>query len=235
MARLPRIDIPGLPQHLVIRGNNRAELFRDDADRHIFLGLMQEALDQCACDLHAYVLMTNHVHLLATPHLPGELSELVQRIGRKFARLINLRWQRTGTLFEGRFRSSLVDSETYLLTCMRYVELNPVRARMVAHPSHYFWSSYRENATGHPRAPLVPHDLYRRLGTTDEARGRAYRALVEGGVEDADLLRIRTSSAQCRALGPEQFCVEMGASLQRCIAPRKPGRPRKRGQVENAT
>src|SRR5690349_8843778 len=120
MARLPRIDVPGVPQHLIVRGNNRSTLFRDDADRCVFLQLLERALDDCVCDLHAYVLMDNHVHLLATGNASGELSEMMQRIGRKFARLVNLRWDRTGTLFEGRFRSSLVDSENYLLTCMRY-------------------------------------------------------------------------------------------------------------------
>src|SRR4026208_2512142 len=128
MARLPRIDVPGIPQHLIIRGNNRSILFRDDADRCIFLQLVEKALGVCACDLHAYVLMTNHVHLLATGHLVGELSEMMQRIERKFARLVALRWDRTATLSEGRFRSSLVQSEAYLFTCMQYIELNPVRA-----------------------------------------------------------------------------------------------------------
>src|SRR5437868_9100809 len=118
MARVPRIDVPGIPQHLIVRGNNRSELFRDDADRCIFLQLLDKALDACACEVHAYVLMSNHVHLLATGNLPGELSQLMQRIGRKFARVENIRWERTGTLFEGRFRSSLIDSDTYLLTCM---------------------------------------------------------------------------------------------------------------------
>jgi REP-associated tyrosine transposase len=131
MPRLPRID---LPQHLVVRGNNRGAMFRDDADRIIFLGYLEEALDACACDLHAYALMDNHVHLLATGHALGELSEVMQRVGRKFARVVNLRWGRTGTLFEGRFRSSLVDSEAYLFTCMTYIELNPVRAGIAAAP-----------------------------------------------------------------------------------------------------
>jgi putative transposase len=114
MARLARIDIPGIPQHLIVRGNNRSLMFRDDADRCIFMGFLDQSLAECACDLHAYVLMSNHVHLLATGHVEGELSQLMQRIGRKYARLVNLRWGRTGTLFEGRFRSSLVDSEAYL-------------------------------------------------------------------------------------------------------------------------
>ena len=128
MARLPRIDVPGVPQHLIVRGNNKADIFRDDADRAIFLKFMEDAFAAHACDLHAFVLMTNHVHLVATGHLPGELSDLMQRIESKFAKLMNLRWGRSGTLFEGRFRSSLVETDRYFMTCMVYVECNPVRA-----------------------------------------------------------------------------------------------------------
>jgi len=227
MARLPRIDVPGVPQHLIVRGNNRSTLFRDDADRCIFLQFLEQALDSCACELHAYVLMSNHVHLLATGHLPGAVSELMQRVGRKFARLMNIRWNRTGTLFEGRFHSSLVDSEAYLLTCMRYIELNPVRAGMVRHAKEFGWSSYRQNASGDPRALLMPHDLYLRLGMTPGERAVAYRALVESGVSEEDLTRIRTSAAKCRALGSESFCEEMAARLERPVVPRAQGRPKK--------
>ena len=234
MARLPRIDVPGVPQHLIIRGNNRSTLFRDDADRCVFLHEVEKALQACACDLHAYVLMTNHVHLLATGHLAGELSEMMQRVGRKFARLVNLRWSRTGTLFEGRFRSSLIQSEAYLFTCMRYVELNPVRAGMVRHPKEYGWSSYRQNAGGQPAELLTPHGLYLQLGATPEARGTAYRALVASGISDEELERIRVCVAKCRALGSESFCRDMTQRLDRPVGPQPPGRP-KRGQVEKLT
>jgi putative transposase len=229
MARLPRIEVPGVPQHVIVRGNNRAELFRDDADRQVFLTFLEQGLEACACDLHAFVLMGNHVHLLATGHVTGELSELMQRVGRKFARLMNIRWERTGTLFEGRFRSSLVDSESYLLTCMRYIELNPVRAGIVDHPARYYWSSYRENASGSPRTPIRPHELYRRLARTDDERGARYRRLVDAGLSDDELARIRESARKCRALGTESFCAEMSGRLDRSVAPRPQGRPRKNG------
>ncbi len=235
MARLPRIDFPGVPQHLIVRGNNRQVIFRDDGDRIIFLRYLQEALDACVCDLHAYVLMDNHVHLLATGNLRGELSELMQRVGRKFARLINLRWSRTGTLFEGRFRSSLIDSEAYLFTCMRYIELNPVRAGMVAAPGDYAWSSYRQNSSGNPQVPLMPHPLYRDLGAGEVERGRAYREMVKAGLSDAALDRIRVSVQKCRALGSEEFCAQVEARLERAVAPRAQGRPQKRGQVQKLT
>ena len=227
MARLPRIDIPGIPQHLITRGNNRCVLFRDDADRCIYLQFMQEAIEKCACEVHAYVLMDNHVHILATGHLPGELSDFMQRIGRKFARLMNMRWNRTGTLFEGRFWSSLVDSERYLLTCMRYIELNPVRAGIVRHPREFGWSSYRQNATGSPDGLLAPHTLYRQLGVTQEERAVTYRDLVALGVTQDDLTQIRQSAAKCRALGSDTFCREIAQMLGRSVAPLPQGRPKK--------
>jgi putative transposase len=235
MARLARIDVPEIPQHLIVRGNNRSTLFRDDGDRIIFLRYLDSALETCACDLHAYVLMSNHVHLLATGHRPGEVSELMQRVGRKFARVVNLRWGRTGTVFEGRFRSSLVDSESYLFTCMRYIELNPVRAGLVAAPSDYAWSSFGQNAGGDPHAPVAAHPLYRTLGTSPEERGRAYRGMVGEGLTDQELDRIRTSVQKCRALGSQTFCASVEAKLDRPVAPRPQGRPRKRGQDQKLT
>ena len=234
MARLPRIDLAGVPQHLIVRGNNRSAMFRDDADRSIFLQFLREALAVCPCEVHAYVLMSNHVHLLATGHVEGELSELMQRIGRKFARLMNIRWNRTGTLFEGRFRSSLVDSEHYLLTCMRYIELNPVRAGMVRRAGEYGWSSYRANASGLPGDLLSPHPLYMRLAATKEGRATEYRRLVQEGVSDEDLFQIRTSATKCRVLGSEKFCTVLGEKLGRPVTPRAQGRP-KRGQVQKLT
>jgi len=234
MARLPRIDVPGIPQHLIVRGNNRTHIFRDDADRSIFLGFLDRALADCVCDLHAYVLMPNHVHLLATGHVEGELSELMQRIGRKFARLMNLRWGRTGTLFEGRFRSSLIDSDRYLLTCMRYIELNPVRAGIAPRPEDFSWSSYAANATGGPDGRLVPHHLYTELGRTREERGLAYRELVRAGISGSELASIRESAAKCRALGDDTFCAAIQSLLDRPVSPRPQGRP-KRGQVQKLT
>lgn len=230
MARLPRIDIPGVPQHLIVRGNNRGAMFRDEGDRIIFMRYLEEALDSCGCDLHAYVLMGNHVHLLATAQVRGGISELMQELGRKFARVFNLRWGRTGTLFEGRFRSSLVDSEAYLFTCMAYIELNPVRARMVDAPGDYPWSSFRSNSSGRPGAPLVPHRLYAGLGRSPAERACAYREMVESGVGKQELERIRAAAQKSRALGTPAFCARIEAELERTITPREKGRPRKRGQ-----
>ena len=234
MARLPRIDVPGIPQHLIARGNNRSVLFQDDADRCIYVQFMQEALDKCACEVHAYVLMSNHVHILATGHAEGELSAFMQRIGRKFARLINIRWSRTGTLFEGRFWSSPVDSQAYLLTCMRYIELNPVRAGIVRHAKEFGWSSYRQNADGNPQGLLTPHSQYQRLGATPEERAGNYRGLVAQGITEEELTRIRQSALKQRALGSDTFCKEIAEMLGRPVAPVPPGRP-KRGQIQKCT
>ncbi|MGC2047550.1 MAG: transposase, partial [Gallionella sp.] len=148
MARLPRFVLPGQPQHVIVRGNNRSEIFCADADYRFYLEKLQLACDKHGCDLHAYVLMTNHVHLLITPHEEQSLSKALQMLGRYYVQYYNHCYQRTGTLWEGRYKATLIDSEAYLLTCMRYIELNPVRAGMVAHPSEYPWSSYHHNALG---------------------------------------------------------------------------------------
>ena len=235
MGRLPRIDIPGVPQHLIVRGNDRRAIFRDDGDRIIFMRYLEEALDVCGCDLHAYVLMGNHVHLLVTAHGAGGISELMQELGRKFARVFNLRWGRTGTLFEGRFRSSLVDSEAYLFTCMAYIELNPVRVGMVAAPGDYPWSSFRLNSSGRPGPPLVPHPLYGGLGRSPAECASAYRRMVEGGVRTEELERIRAAAHKCRALGTARFCARMESELERSVTPRGRGRPKKRGQDQKST
>ena len=205
MARQARIDVPGYPQHLVVRGNNRAPLFNNDSDRLFFLRFMQDALARSGPDLHAFALMSNHVHLLATGHRPGELSEFMHHLGSKFARLMNQRWGRTGTLFEGRFRSSLVESDSYLVTCMRYIDLNPARAGLVRHPGDYPWTSFRRNAGFEPLAPLVPHPAYLGLGDTIESRGRCYRELCESGLTTQDVACIRESVRKCRALGTPAF------------------------------
>jgi putative transposase len=205
MARPPRIDIVGLPQHLIVRGNNRCDLFIDDRDRSLFMRYLEDALADTACELHAYVLMTNHVHLLATGQQPAALSRMVQSIGRRFARYANKRQQRTGTLFEGRFRASLVQTERYFLACMRYIELNPVRAGMVQHPSEVAWSSYRQNASGQPCGIITPHEEYVRLGSDAQTRGYAYRALCDQALSLEVLEQIRASAATSALLGDMSF------------------------------
>jgi putative transposase len=227
MARFPRIDLPGVPQHLMARGNNKARCFYDDHDRQVYLRYLVEAAHTAGCDLHAYVLMSNHVHLLATGHDAGGISLMMQAVGRRFARHVNDVHGRTGTLYEGRFKSSLVETERYFLTCMRYIELNPVRAGMVADPGQFPWSSHRENASGSPSGLLSPHAEYLRLGDDSHARGLAYRALFETPLQGVELAAIRQHAEKNRVLGGEAFQRRIELLLGHPARVVRPGRPRK--------
>jgi len=224
MPRLPRIDLPGYPQHLVARGNNRSDFFFKDKDRRVFLRYLREAASDADCDIHAFVLMTNHVHLLATGSAQGAISRMMQAVGRRYARYINRIYGRTGTLFEGRFKSSLVDAQRYFLACMRYIELNPVRAGIVSHPSEYPWSSFRQNASGAPVGLLKPHSEYMQLAEHSAARARAYRALFEKPLGDTELSAIRRHVKKDRVLGGDDFQRKLEAMLQRPVAIVPPGR-----------
>jgi len=226
MPRPPRLDVPGLPQHLVARGHDRKECFRRELDRAVYLKYLREALDKNECEVHAYVLMTNHVHLLATGRKPRSISRLMQSVGRRYCRYVNRAYQRTGALFEGRFKSSLVDSEAYLLACMRYIELNPVRAGMVDHPAQYSWSSFRENASGDPKGMVAPHSEYLRLGADRGARRAAYAALLAQPLNSIQLGEIRRASAKNGVLGDQSFHEALELELDRDVAIVAPGRPR---------
>ena len=187
MPRRTRIHIDDLPLHIVQRGHNRAACFFDDQDRLAYLDWLGEALTRERCRLHAYVLMTNHVHLLLTPDEAERVPQVLISVGRRYVQYINATYGRTGTLWDGRYKSSLVQAETYLLLCQRYIELNPVRAGLVTDPAHYRWSSYRANALGEPNALLRPHPLYMAIGAEDNARRAAYRDLFGGALDDQPL------------------------------------------------
>ncbi|KAF1055302.1 MAG: hypothetical protein GAK43_00095 [Stenotrophomonas maltophilia] len=191
MPRPRRIDAPGYPQHVVQRGNNRQAVFFSSNDPALYLGLLRSAAIEHHCRTHAYVLMGNHVHLLVTPDAPGGLSGMMQAVNRTYVRRANMQQGRTGTLWEGRFHSTLVDTDRYLLACQRYIELNPVRAGIVTHPGDYRWSSYRANAQGRANALLVPHSAFELIATDmDERRGR-YAAFIEQGIAAQELAAIR--------------------------------------------
>ncbi len=170
MARWPRIVLPGLPLHVVQRGNNRTPTFQSDSDFEHYREILTDALERTGCLVHAYVLMSNHVHLLLTSPDHRGVSRLMQMIGRRYVRFFNTRYNRTGTLWEGRFKSSLVDTASYLVTCSRYIELNPVRAGMVDSPAQYLWSSYQRLAAGSPDRLVTPHPLYSALGASPAER-----------------------------------------------------------------
>ncbi len=226
MARQPRLDIAGVPQHIVQRGNDRQACFADDDDYLRYRQELGEAAIKHGCDLHAYVLMTNHVHLLITPHEAGAASRMMQAIGRRYVGSFNARYRRTGTLWEGRFKSVLVDSEHYVLTCYRYIELNPVRAAMVDSPAAYRWSSHGRNASGEDDPRITPHPAYTALGVTAPERERAYRALFAETVSASEMTDLRMHTQQQKAWGSERFRLQIEALTHRAagISPR--GRPR---------
>jgi putative transposase len=205
MPRQGRIMIAGVPVHVIHRGNNRGACFVTDADRSFYLFHLSRALGSFDCALHAYCLMTNHVHLLLTPGKTDSCGLLMKHVAQLYSQYVNRTYARTGSLWEGRFRSCLVQSETYMLTCYRYIELNPVRAGLVQHPREYAWSSYRVNAEGIAKAMITPHDEYLRLGTTDDARKQVYRDLIASGMQDEQLAEIRLSTNGGHALGDDSF------------------------------
>ncbi len=228
MARLPRLFVPGQPLHVIQRGNNREPIFASDEDYRFYLRCLQEAADAQGLAIHAYVLMTNHVHLLATPETESSLSKTLQSVGRRYVQYFNHTYGRTGTLWEGRYKSTLIESARYLLTCMRYIELNPVRAAaMVQHPGDYPWSSYGANAQGKPDALISPHGLYRRLGRSNEEREAAYRQLFRVQIANADLEAIRQSTNKAWVLGDSRFRAKVEALSERRAAPLPRGRPRR--------
>jgi putative transposase len=226
MARLPRLDLPGIAQHIVQRGNDRQACFADDADYLHYRQELGEAALKHGCALHAYVLMTNHVHLLLTPSEPGAVSRMMQAIGRRYVGSFNTRYRRTGTLWEGRFKAALVDSERYLLTCYRYIELNPVRARMVVRPNEYRWSSHHCNANGVDEPRITPHPCYLALGTDPTERRETYCSLFDESPSSEEAEAIRAHTRQQRALGSDRFQAQVEALTQRAATLRPRGRPR---------
>lgn len=225
MARLPRFDFPGIPQHVVQRGNNRLPCFLDDADRQRYLQCLRQALLRYGVRLHAYVLMSNHVHLLVTPGEVGALSRMMHTFGRNYVGLFNGRHGRTGTLWEGRYKACLVDSDGYFLACSRYIELNPVRAWMVAQPRDYAWSSYLANAHGRADPLLTPHGRYLALGLDPTARATAYRALCSEALPDAMVEEIRVYLQQQKVLGTDRFRSWVEARTGKFAGARPRGRP----------
>lgn len=225
MARLPRYVLPGQPQHVIHRGNNRQPVFAGDDDRRFYCECLAEATQKHQCDLHAYVLMTNHVHLLVTPYTEAGIGKMMQSVGRRYVQYFNYTYQRTGTLWEGRYRATLVDAERYLLSCYRYIELNPVRALMVKHPRDYAWSSYRHHADGQEDPLIVDHEVYLSLDRNAEQRRRAYRALFRSRLDEETLDEIRNTLNKGWVLGSKRFKEDIASLVQRRVQPLPKGRP----------
>ena len=219
MARQPRLDLPGIPQHIVQRGNNRLPCFLDNTDRTCYRQLLREALLATGCRLHAYVLMDNHVHLLVTPPEAGATGRMMQRLGRHYVGQFNTRHGRTGTLWEGRYKACLVDGADYFLRCVRYIDLNPVRARMTDDPAAFHWSSCA-GLCGLRDDPLLSvHPVQRALGP------EAYRKTLAEAISDEDLAAIRLYLQQQRAYGRDDFQAIVEAKTRRFASVRPAHRP----------
>lgn len=227
MARLPRYFVKNQPQHVIQRGNNRERIFARKADYRFYLDCLQAAAERHRLAIHAYVLMTNHVHLLATPASAESLPKTLQSVGRRYVQYFNYSYERTGTLWEGRYRATLIESERYLLTCMRYIELNPVRARMVRHPRDYRWSSYHAHADGNADPLVHDHELYERLGRSAKARQAAYRELFRTHMPQADMDALRHATNKAWVFGDVRFKKKIARLAARRTAPLARGRPRK--------
>jgi putative transposase len=229
MARLSRLAVPGHPHHLIQRGNNRQPIFLDDEDRHAYHGMLREAAVQHSVAVHAYVLMENHVHLLATPQSAQALSLMMQALGRRYVAWFNRRHQRSGTLWEGRFRGCVLESERFFLSCMRYIELNPVRHGLVAHPAEFPWSSHRHHIGIHTDPLIVDHELFWTLGNTPFDRQSAYKALIEQSLSKDEVEQLSSSALKGWGLGSPAFLEKIGQQTGRRMTPRPRGRPRKDG------
>lgn len=234
MSRLPRYVIPSQPQHIIQRGNNRQVIFAADADYQFFRDALILASINHGLAVHAYVWMTNHIHLLATPQFEDSIAKVFQSVGRKYVQYYNYNYKRSGTLWEGRYRATVVDTEQYLLKIMRYIELNPVRAHMTGHPAGYPWSSYAWNAEGKSGLNydwLVPHIEYLQLGITEAERQEAYRELFKSELNANDLTQIRENTHKGWALGSQKFIDEIEILSKRQAASKGVGRPKKINRV----
>lgn len=227
MPRRPRSNLTGLPLHIIQRGNNRSPCFFAEEDYRFYLHWLRLLSAKHRCAIHAYVLMSNHVHLLLTPADPAGASRLMQAMGRRYVQYINRLYKRSGTLFEGRFKASTVNADEYLIRCYRYIELNPVRARMVEHPADYLWTSYRHHAMGERNEIIEDHALYEALDTDGIRRCEAYAALFSTELDAETIGMIRNATQRGQALGNDRFREMIESAMGRRGAPNRGGRPRR--------
>ena len=225
MARLPRLTLAGYPHHVIQRGNNRQLIFSSAVDRTYFLALLDESAKKFGVAIHAYVLMDNHFHLLATPHTDTGLPLMMQAVGRSYVRYFNQLQSRSGTLWEGRYRSTLIETDRYLLTCMAYIDLNPVRAGLVAQAKDYPWSSHGHYAGLRADKLITPHPLFWALGNTPFGREAAYAEMVRNGVSADQQAKLTASALSGWALGSEDFVVDLQKRTERRVQKVQAGRP----------
>lgn len=227
MARLARLVVPNYPHHLIQRGNDRQLVFRDEEDYGIFLKFLRDAARRFKVAVHAYVLMPNHFHLLATPIDETGLSRMMQWVGRYYVPYFNRKYQRTGTLWQGRYRTTLVDPDHYLLACSRYIELNPVRAELVATADHYPWSSCMHHVGSKVDTLVTDHALYWALGNTPFQREAAYKEALSHPLKAEEIEQIRFATNKGWLLGSEEFMQNIAKQTSRRLNPVKKGRPKK--------
>lgn len=225
MARQPRLTLPDYPHHIIQRGNNRQVIFADAQDFESMRAILAENAKKFGVAVHAYVLMDNHFHLLATPSTAQGLPLMMQAVGRSYVRRFNQRHSRTGTLWEGRYRSTLIETERYLLACMVYMDLNPVRAGMVTQPQAWRWSSHAHYLGQTHEAWMTPHALVWELGNTPFAREAAYKSLVDAGVASSQQAALTTATLSGWALGDAHFVDALQKKSTRRMAKSKVGRP----------
>ena len=228
MPRRARVTLPGIAHHVIQRGNNRQACFYMDDDYETFLEWLEKYSAQTGCQIHAYVLMTNHVHLLVTPKAQQSLALMMKHLGQRYVQYVNRTYQRSGSLWEGRFRSCLVQSNRYVFSCYRYIELNPVRAAMVEHPAEYRWSSYRVNAQGEACDLLSPHPTYLALAATRAKRAAVYRSLFNDVLPPDLVEELRAATTGNYAVGSARFKRDVEAALGRRAVPGRSGRPSNR-------
>lgn len=225
MARLPRLTLAGYPHHVIQRGNNRQVIFADRQDFEAMLALLAENAQKFRVAVHAYVLMDNHFHLLVTPATDDALPLMMQAVGRSYVRYFNDRHGRSGTLWEGRYRSTLIETERYLLACMAYIDLNPVRAGMVGQALGWPWSSHAHYLGQRIDRLVTPHALYWALGNTPFAREAAYAELVQAGISGAEQTALTDATLRGWALGGADFVADLQKKSPRRVSKARPGRP----------
>jgi putative transposase len=225
MARLARLTLPDYPHHLIQRGNNRQAIVVTSADHLRLLELLAENAKKFQVAIHAYVLMSNHFHLLATPATANGLPQMMQALGRSYVRYFNASQHRTGTLWEGRYKSTVIQSERYLLTCMAYIDLNPVRAGMVARPQDYAWSSHAHYVGLRADRLVTPHALFWELGNTPFAREAAYAEMVQAGINSVQQAALTAATVSGWALGEADFVANLQKKTQRRVSKAAAGRP----------
>jgi putative transposase len=227
MARLPRLTLPGVPHHVIQQGNNRQAIFTSAADREVLLDLIGENAHKFDVAVHAYVLMDNHFHLLLTPRTETGLPLMMQAIGRRYVRFFNDLQKRTGTLWEGRYKSTLIQTERYLLTCMAYIDLNPVRAGLVAEARDFPWSSFGHYAGLRADKLVTPHPIYWDLGNTPFAREAGYTEMVQTGISATQQRALTDATLRGWALGEADFVANLQVKTPRRVSKASAGRPRK--------